>query len=84
MNIILSQIFQSPPCVDQFGGALLYTWTNLLIKGNDTTVVDNQVPVLMQFGNCLNLQRVGREGVQMEYMFLVVEPLLLDVSSCDW
>lgn len=38
----------------------------------------------MQFGNCLDLQRAGREGVQMEYMFLVVEPLLLDVSSCDW
>lgn len=43
-----------------------------------------QVPVVMQFGNCLNLQRVEGEGVQTEYMFLVVEPLLLDVSSCDW
>lgn len=42
---------------------------------------------MMQFGNCLNLQRVEMEaeGVsQTEYMFLVVDPLLLDVSSCDW
>lgn len=59
----------------------------------DTTVVDNSkktIHVMMWIGNCLDLQQ-GEGGlfffqraVQTEYMFLVVDPLLLDVSSCDW
>ena len=53
--------------ISHVGGELqVYTlWTNLsLIKGRDTTIVDNSkiIIVMMRFGNCLNLQRLEREG----------------------
>lgn len=39
---------------------------------------------VMQIWNFINLQWVEINFLQTEYMFFVVEPLLLEVSSCDW
>lgn len=39
---------------------------------------------VMRIWNFINLQWVEISFLQTEYMFFVVEPLLLEVSSCDW